>query len=55
MMAMDFDRVDLQVADSSFLTSTDDSTSPISCPEATANCSGTGNVQVSLSGAEMCV
>lgn len=55
MMAMDFDRTELQVADSWFLTSTDDYTSAISWPRATSNCSGPGNVQVRLSVAEMCV
>lgn len=55
MMAMDLDRAELQVADSPFLTSTDDYTSAISWPEATANCSGTGNVQVRLTQAVMCV
>ncbi len=54
MMAIDFDRAELQVADSSFLTNVDDYTSTISWPGATSNCSGTGNVQVRLSVAEMC-
>lgn len=54
-MAMDFDRAELQVADSSVLTSTDGYTSAISWPPATTNCSGMGKVQVRLRKAEICV
>lgn len=56
MMALGFYRAELQVADATFLTSTDDYTSAVSWPPAAANCPGSGEVfGLDWGEAEMCV